>query len=330
MGGGPHRQELARGAPGVTAAVLVVAGPTASGKSGLALAVAERFDGTLVNADSMQLYRELAVLTARPDAASFARAPHRLYGALDAAERCSAARWRAMAERAIDEALAAGRLPILVGGTGLYLRALMTGLADVPPVPEPIRAVLAKRLAIVGAPVMHAELALGDPATAARLEPNDRQRILRALGVLEATGRPLSAWLATAPLADGGRRYRYLAYVLDPPRPALYAACDARLAAMLEAGVLAEVATLLARKLDPGLPAMKAIGLPEFARYLAGRCDLASALAAAQQATRRYAKRQVTWFRNQLPDAIRIHDDPKSEQFLERFFQEIFSKICRL
>jgi tRNA dimethylallyltransferase len=330
MGGGPHRQELARAAASEVPAVVVIAGPTASGKSGLALALAERLEGTVVNADSMQLYRELAVLSARPDAASFARAPHRLYGVLDAAERCSAVRWRAMAEAAIDEAHAAGHLPILIGGTGLYLKALMTGLADIPPVPEPTRAALAKRLGALGAPALHAELAALDPPTAARLEPNDRQRILRALGVLQATGRPLSDWLATEPAAPGPGRRRYLAYVLDPPRSALYAATDARLAAMVEAGALDEVAALLARGLDPGLPAMKAIGVPEFGRHLAGKCDLATALAAAQQATRRYAKRQLTWFRNQLPEASRLVENPNGEQFMERFFHEIFAKICRL
>lgn len=311
-------------------AVLVIAGPTASGKSGLALALAERFDGTIVNADSMQLYRELAVLSARPDAASLARAPHRLYGVLDAAERCSAARWRVLAVQAIDEALAAGRLPILVGGTGLYLRALMTGLADIPPVPEAIRAALTRRLAATGAPALHAELARGDPETAARLEPNDRQRIIRALGVLEATGRPLSTWLAAGPKGRGDGRYRYLAYVLDPPRAALYAAADARLAAMVGAGALDEVAALIARRLDPDLPAMQAIGVREIARHLAGRCDLPTALAAAQQATRRYAKRQLTWFRNQMPEATRLSIESPIEQFLERFFHEIFAKICRL
>jgi tRNA dimethylallyltransferase len=327
MGGGPHRQELTRAVQHRSTAVLVLAGPTASGKSALALAIAERFHGTVVNADSMQLYAELAVLTAQPDATSLARAPHRLYGVLDAAERCSAARWRAMAEREIDAARAAGRLPIVVGGTGLYLRALMQGLADVPPVPEPIRAALGRRLAAAGARALHAELAAIDPATAARLAPNDRQRILRALGVLEATGRPLSEWLASASVA-AGPPYRFHPYVLDPPRPALYAAIDARLAAMAEAGAIEEVRALLARGLDPGLPAMKAIGVREFGDFLAGRCALSAAVAAAQQASRRYAKRQLTWFRNQLPEANRLAGTLTNEQFLERFFHEIFSKIC--
>jgi len=328
MGRGPHRQRLTRDEAAPPRPVLVLAGPTASGKSALALAAAERAQGTLVNADSIQLYRDLAVLTARPDAASLARVPHRLYGTLDASERCSAGRWRGLAEHEIDAAHAAGRLPILVGGTGLYLRALMRGLADVPPVPEALRQALEARLAAAGAPALHAELAAADPATAARLAPNDRQRILRALGVLEATGRRLSDWLGDAPTASPAPRYRFLAFVLAPPRAELYAAIDRRLAHMAEAGALEEVRRLLDRKLDPGLPAMKAIGVQEFGRFLAGRTSLPAAIAAAQQASRRYAKRQTTWFRNQMPDASRLEGRAAGEQFLERFFHEIFSKIC--
>jgi tRNA dimethylallyltransferase len=194
-------------------------------------------------------------------------------------------------------------------------------------VPEPVRAALGRRLAAAGAPALHAELAAVDPATAARLAPNDRQRILRALGVLEATGKPLSDWLADQPTRPGPHD-RFHALVLDPARPALYAAIDARLAAMVEAGAVEEVRALLARGLDPGLPAMKAIGVREFGDFLAGRCDLPAAVAAAQQASRRYAKRQLTWFRNQLPDAPRLAGSVTDEQFLERFFHEIFSKIC--
>lgn len=313
--------------PRANADALIIAGPTASGKSAVALTLAERLGGTLINADSMQLYRDLAVLTARPDAAALARAPHRLFGVLDAAEACSVGRWLALAEAEIEQAIAADRLPILAGGTGLYFRALMTGLAEIPPVPAALRDRLAARMRHEGAPALHAALAARDPATAARLAPNDGQRILRALAVEAATGRPLSAWLAAAAPSAAPRR-RYAAYLLDPPRPQLYAACDARLRAMVAAGALAEVEALLARGLEPALPAMKAIGVAEFARHLAGACSLEAAVVAAQQATRRYAKRQTTWFRHQMPEATRLPVDLESEKFSERFFPEIFSKFA--
>ncbi|MGD9744214.1 MAG: tRNA (adenosine(37)-N6)-dimethylallyltransferase MiaA [Dongiaceae bacterium] len=303
---------------------LIVAGPTASGKSAFALAIAERLGGTLINADSMQLYRDLAVLTARPDAAALARAPHRLFGSLDAADACSVGRWLTLAETEIAGTIAAGRLPVLVGGTGLYFRALTVGLAAIPPVPAAIRDDLADRMRRDGAPAMHARLAEVDPATAVRLAPRDGQRILRALAVEKATGRPLSAWLAASGAAP---RYRYAAYLLDPPRAELYAACDARLAAMMAAGAIEEARALLARKLDPALPAMKAIGVAEIGRYLAGSESLAATVAATQQATRRYAKRQITWFRHQMPEATRLPIDLQIEKYSERFFPEIFSKF---
>ncbi len=303
---------------------LIVAGPTASGKSAFALAIAERLGGTLINADSMQLYRDLAVLTARPDAAALARAPHRLFGSLDAADACSVGRWLTLAETEIAGTIASGRLPVLVGGTGLYFRALTVGLAAIPPVPAAIRDDLADRMRRDGAPAMHARLAEVDPATAARLAPRDGQRILRALAVEKATGRPLSAWLAASGAAP---RYRYAAYLLDPPRAELYAACDARLAAMMAAGAIEEARALLARKLDPALPAMKAIGVAEIGRYLAGSESLAATVAATQQATRRYAKRQITWFRHQMPEATRLPIDLQIKKYSERFFPEIFSKF---
>lgn len=303
---------------------LIVAGPTASGKSAFALAIAERLGGTLINADSMQLYRDLAVLTARPDAAALARAPHRLFGSLDAADACSVGRWLTLAETEIAGTIASGRLPVLVGGTGLYFRALTVGLAAIPPVPAAIRDDLADRMRRDGAPAMHARLAEVDPATAVRLAPRDGQRILRALAVEKATGRPLSAWLAASGAAP---RYRYAAYLLDPPRAELYAACDARLAAMMAAGAIEEARALLARKLDPALPAMKAIGVAEIGRYLAGSESLAATVAATQQATRRYAKRQITWFRHQMPEATRLPIDLQIEKYSERFFPEIFSKF---
>ncbi|WP_158043949.1 tRNA (adenosine(37)-N6)-dimethylallyltransferase MiaA [Skermanella pratensis] len=286
--------------------VVVVGGPTASGKSALALDLAEEFGGTVINADSMQIYAELPVLTARPTAADEARAPHRLYGALSAAERCSAARWQALALAEIREAHKAGRLPIVVGGTGLYIRALMEGLADIPPIPEAVRASVRERRETLGGPGLHALLAGRDPATAARLKPGDSQRLSRALEVLEATGRSITDWQSD-PAAGPPPGLRFVPFVVDPPRGALYAACDRRFDAMMERGALDEVRALLELGLSPGLPAMKALGVPELSAYLRGEGGLEDAVAAAKTATRRYAKRQGTWFRHQLGPAHGSH-----------------------
>jgi tRNA dimethylallyltransferase len=305
--------------------VVVIAGPTASGKSALALAAAEAFAGTVINADSLQVYRELAILTARPDAAAEARVPHRLYGVLPAAERCSAGRWAALAAAAIREAHAAGRLPILVGGTGLYLRALLDGLAPIPPVPEAALAEARARLAALGGAAFHAELARRDPATAAGLRPSDPQRLARAWAVLAATGRPLAAWQAER--AEPALALDPLLLLLEPERGTLYRACDARFLRMLEAGALDEARALGALGLDPSLPAMKAVGVRVLLDHLAGRIALADAVAAAQQATRNYAKRQLTWFRHQLPGAERLVPVSDGEKFSERFLADLFSKI---
>ncbi|WP_431857993.1 tRNA (adenosine(37)-N6)-dimethylallyltransferase MiaA [Azospirillum sp.] len=280
--------------------VIVIGGPTASGKSGLAVDIAEAFGGTVINADSMQLYRELDVLAARPGAEDLARAPHRLYGVLPGSERGSAARWRDMALAEIADARAAGRLPVVVGGTGLYLRALMEGLSTVPPVPEAIRHAAHARLKALGGEAFRAELVARDPAMA-RLNPGDTTRLTRAWEVLEATGRPLSAWQAEH--AEGPPPgLRFQVYVIDPPRADLYARCDARFAWMLERGALEEVRELDALGLDPALPVMKALGVPELRAHLHGDLSLEAAAAKAQQSTRHYAKRQLTWFRHQLLD----------------------------
>lgn len=312
--------------------VIVIAGPTASGKSALGLAVAEAFGGTIVNADSIQVYRELEILSARPGPAELARAPHRLYGVLSAAERCSAARWRALA---LDEIAAAqgaaqgaSRLPVLVGGTGLYLRALLDGLSPIPDIPAEIRAAALGRMAALGAPAFHAELGRRDPAMAARLAPADRQRLVRAWEVLEATGRSLADWQREPAVAAGeGPALAPLCFVLEPPRPALYAACDARFRAMVDAGALAEAERLARLGLDPNLPAMKAVGVPELIAHLRGEMALEPAIAAAQQATRRYAKRQLTWFRHQMAGAERLHPGGVGAQFLERLQPSIFAFI---
>jgi tRNA dimethylallyltransferase len=300
--------------------VIFIGGPTASGKSGLALAIAEEFRGTVINADSMQVYRDLAILTARPSPAEEARVPHRLYGVLDAADPCSAARWRGLAESEIADTAEQRRLPILVGGTGLYFRALLDGLAKIPPIAPATRAEARRLHRSLGGPGFRAALAARDPAGAARLEAGDTQRLVRAYEVVAATGRPLGVWQQEQ---TAGPRYPAVAIVLlMPPRPALYAACDARFAAMVSSGALDELRALLDRQLSADLPVMKAVGVPELGRHLAGELSLAEAVRLGQQATRRYAKRQVTWFRHQMPSATVI-----AAQFSESIKSEIFSFI---
>ncbi len=289
--------------PAGTGPLLLVGGPTASGKSRLALALAAAHSGTVICADSMQVYGDLRVLTARPRDDEMALAPHALYGVLDGAERCSAARWCTLARAEIARAHAAGRLPILVGGTGLYFKALLHGLAPVPPIPQAVRDAARALHARLGAARFHAALAARDPAMAARLSPTNTQRVLRAYEVIEATGRSLAAW-QEAPHERYGGPVETL--IVEPPRAELYAACERRWAAITEGGGIAEVEALLARGLDPALPVMKALGVREIAQYLAGAITREEASRRAMQATRRYAKRQSTWFRHQMAGATRI------------------------
>jgi tRNA dimethylallyltransferase len=299
---------------------VVFAGPTASGKSTAALAAAREFRGVVINADSMQVYRELRVLTARPDAAAEAAVPHRLYGLVPARESCSAARWRTLALAEIDAAHAAGRLPVLAGGTGLYLAALSQGLAPVPAIPPEVRDQGRRLIAAEGAPAFHARLAGLDPAGAAALRPADRQRLLRAWEVVTATGKSLREWQRAGGAAADVPPLT--AFVFLPPRDFLYAACDRRFEAMVTEGAVEEVKALLALGLDPELPAMKAVGVREIAAYLGGEIGRARMIELGQQATRRYAKRQYTWFRHRMPGAIVI-----DEQYSERLNDVIFSKI---
>lgn len=291
--------------------VILIAGPTASGKSALALALAAAFDATIINADSLQVYRDLAVLSARPDAAALQRVPHRLYGFLDAAERGSVGRWRALALGEITAAHAMGRLPIVVGGTGLYLRALQYGLAAIPPIPAPIRIEAEELYRRLGGPGFVDRLRRLDPA-AARLPPGDRQRLTRAFEVVRATGVPLGEWQRRA---MDSAPCRFASLLLMPPRAVLYAACDARFRTMIAQGGLAEAAALAARGLDPELPAMKALGIPDLLRHLRGEIALDAAIMLAQRATRRYAKRQMTWFSHQMT-ADRTFNEQFSESLL--------------
>lgn len=279
--------------------VLVIAGPTASGKSALAVDAAERFGGVVINADSMQVYSELDVLTARPQAADLARAEHRLFGVLPAAERCSVGRWLELAAREIVEVRAAGQLPIVVGGTGMYLKALMEGLAPVPEIPEAVTLSAQERYDEIGGEAFRGELAILDPDAAAALPAGDRQRLIRAFAVAQATGRTLKAWQRATPQAPAVPG-PFVVQAIIPPRDELYAACDRRLEAMMAAGALAEVRDLLSLGLDTALPAMRALGVPELTAHITGECPLDDAVEKAQQHTRNFAKRQLTWLRHQL------------------------------
>lgn len=281
---------------------LLILGPTASGKTALALALAARIDGEIVNADAMQCYRDLRVLTARPSPDEEAQAPHHVFGFVDAAQRFSVGDWLRAAVPVIEAIAARGRTPIVVGGTGLAFLALTRGLVETPPIPDEIRAALAADLARDGAPALHARLAGADPESAARLSPNDAPRIVRALEVLEAFGAPLHALhSATAPaLAD------WAGVALTPDRETLYARIEARFDAMLREGALEEARALAARGLDPALPLMKAHGMPWLAAYLRGEMPLDEAAALGKRDTRRYAKRQFTWIAHQATDWPRL------------------------
>jgi tRNA dimethylallyltransferase len=303
---------------------VIVAGPTASGKSALAMALAENFGGVVINADSQQVYRDLSILTARPSTADMARVPHRLFGVIDAAESCSAGRWLKLALIEIEAAQTAGKLPILVGGTGLYLEALLKGLAELPPIPASAREEARALHAKLGATAFHAALAELDPETASRLGPGDTQRLTRAYEVAKATGRPLSSWHRRqgAPPIQ-----RAAGIVLLPARDALYATCDARVERMMVSGAEAEIGALLNRKLPPTLPAMKAVGVRELGAVRDGSMTREAAVAAMQQATRNYAKRQYTWFRRRLRPTGPLRRMDVNEQFSESLLPEIFSFI---
>jgi tRNA dimethylallyltransferase len=275
--------------------IALIAGPTASGKSARALELAEREGGTIINADASQVYRDLRILSARPSADEEARAPHLLFGYRDATFPCSAAEWAEDAKAAIGESLAVGRLPILVGGTGLYIRTLIDGIAPVPGIdPEIRRAVRA-----LPATEAHAALMSEDPEAAARLHPNDTTRLHRALEVIRSTGRPIHAWRESRVGGIAGT-VRIELQTIVTSVPELYARCDARVDAMIAAGAVNEVAALHGRRLDPDLPVMRAIGVSQLIQYLGGSLSLDDAVASIKQATRNYAKRQRTWLRHQL------------------------------
>ncbi|MES2896328.1 MAG: tRNA (adenosine(37)-N6)-dimethylallyltransferase MiaA [Pseudomonadota bacterium] len=293
--------------------IWLIAGPTASGKSALALRLARAIGAEIVNADALQLYADLRVLSARPSPEEEAQAPHHLFGIADAADGWSVGRWVRAATGVLDEIAARGRPAVVVGGTGLYFSALTLGLADIPAIPAAARDQAQAEFETLGEDAFRARLADADPAAAGRIAFGDRQRLVRAWEVFAATGTALSDWQArTSPILAADT---WNAVALEPPREALYARCDARLEAMIGQGALGEVAALAARELSPDLPAMKAVGYRELAAHLRGETSLETAIAAAQRETRRYAKRQSTWLRGQMIGWPRIDSVAAEDQW---------------
>ena len=299
---------------------LLIAGATASGKSALVLALAQKYDGVIINADSMQVYAVLRQLTARPSEAEEAQAPHRLYGHVAPGAPYSVGIWQQEAFAEIEAARQSGKRPIVVGGTGLYFESLTQGLSAIPDIDDDIRQKWRKQLAEQGSEQLHDLLRSRDGELAARLSPSDGQRIVRALEVEEATGTKLSDWQKIKPQAPLGAAVKIL---LMPTRDWLYRRCDARFEQMMRGSARAEVEKLWAYNLPPDTPAMKALGVAELIALSSGEMDEAAAIAAAQQATRRYAKRQMTWFRNRMSDWQSF-----SEKDYEKDFEKIFSFIA--
>jgi tRNA dimethylallyltransferase len=293
---------------------LLIAGPTASGKSALAMKLAASLNGTIINADSMQVYRDLAILTARPNAAEMASIPHLLFGHVDAAENYSVARFLSDAARAIAGVRREGRLPIVVGGTGLYFKALTTGMSAIPAVPAPVRAMIRRETMGFSAAELHRLLSRQDPATAARLRPTDPQRLLRALEVFAATGKPLVSF------QDGEKtpllRSDWAGFFLAPSRDDLRQRIELRFEAMIAAGAIEEVTALALRQLDPALPAMRAHGVPGLIDFVRGVSALSEAIARGKSDTRQYAKRQFTWARHQLPGFQWLDGEPPAMEAL--------------
>ena len=299
---------------------IMIAGPTASGKSKLAIEMANRMNGIIINADSMQLYEDLSVLTARPSDADMALAPHRLYGVLNGDIRASVALWLDMAATEMRQAWDAGKIPIIIGGTGMYLNAGLSGLAPIPEVPDAIHDAAVALHKDIGGGAFRQALAEYDPVTAKRLFDGDTQRLVRAMGVVKATGRPLSAWQQDP--HEGAFEGVAMTVKLLPSRDILYQRINDRFDMMLEAGALDEVKRLVERKLDPGLPVMKALGVRQLSAYLDGNIDKAEAGHHAKQDSRQYAKRQMTWLRNNFNAKYELN-----EKYSESFFEDIFTNL---
>ena len=299
---------------------IMVAGPTASGKSALAIDLARAFNGVVINADSMQIYQDLKIVTACPDDEEQSQAPHRLYNYLDGSEACSVGRWLGLVTKQVAEVRAIGKLPILCGGTALYLNTAQFGMSEIPDIPDALHEAVIEEHKAQGGEKMLVLLSECDPLLAARLTAGDSQRITRAIEVYRHTGRPLSAWQGDPPKGQlSGTPFNFF---IAPDRAHLYDRINRRFAQMWDAGALEEVEALCQRNLDPKLPIMKAVGVPQIADYLAGVCDKDSAIEEAQKQSRRYAKRQFTFFRNNF-----ITNFVMNETYSERKNSEFFSKI---
>lgn len=299
----------------LTPRTLVLAGPTASGKSALALLIAAKLDAVIINADSKQVYHEIPIITAQPSQAEQAQTPHLLYGHIPASRHYSVADWVADATDAIKQVRAEGKVPLLVGGTGMYIKSLVDGMSAVPETTAETRAQIRKQYAVIGNDGMYALLESKDPVTAARLNPGDTQRVLRAMEVIEQTGISITDWQqkkTTSPFA----REEYKLFFLDYPREQVYENCNTRFLKMMEAGVMAEVEAFDKLSLDETLPAMKAHGVPELRAYLHGTMSLEDAIAKAQQNTRNYIKRQYTWFRHQMEGMVHLQAPEKAEEVM--------------
>lgn len=295
--------------------VIIIGGPTASGKSGLALSVAQKRNGMVINADSMQIYDGLAILTAQPDAKDKSLVPHRLYGCLAPDDLCSAARFRQFALEEIQHATDMGKLPIIVGGTGFYLNTLMEGLSPIPEIPANVRARLITLQGEIGTAGLFEMLQAADPETASRIDGANTQRVIRALEVLEHTGTPLSHW-QDMPREAAPEHLQFITVTLIPPREALYARCDSRFDIMLEQGAVEEALEFKSRPYAQS-PLNKALGYPELCDYIDGKISLDEARIEAQQSTRRYAKRQTTWFSNQLAPDLALQSAAEEDRLLE-------------
>jgi len=304
-----------------------VAGPTASGKSAFAVALARAFGGEVVNADSMQVYRDLSILTARPSEAEMGGVPHHLYGLLAADAPCTAGRWLGWMHDLLPEIWANGRLPVVVGGTGMYLGALIDGLAPVPEIPPEVRDAVTADYAAMGAEAFAAELAQHDPAAAAAIPPTNRQRMIRAMEVARHTGRPLSDWQAEPHV--GGLGKRPVVIVLDPDRAWLYARCDARFDTMLDGGAWHQVEVAMAAGIPPDAPVCRGLGTRALMAALNGEMEIPAAVERAKRETRNYAKRQGTWFRHQFNPDVVLHppeDLPESPEVLEKVAEILGSR----
>ncbi|MCK0068516.1 tRNA (adenosine(37)-N6)-dimethylallyltransferase MiaA [Kordiimonas laminariae] len=306
---------------------LFIAGPTASGKSALSLKFAKDLNGVIINADSMQVYKDLRVITACPSEEDELQASHRLYRFMDGSEVCSAAYWSELAMTEIEKAWDEGKYPIVIGGTGMYFKFLLEGVAKIPDIPDDIRNAVREEAGEHGSEKLHDELKGYDPVIAERLFPGDRQRVCRAVEVYRATGKPLSEWQKNnepGPMTAHDKAGCAHKFILKPPRDVLYDRCNRRFDMMLGEGALEEVEALMERNLDTSLPIMRALGVPSLIKLIRGEVSEEEAIEDAKMQTRRFAKRQLTWFRNQFS-----HWNCLNAQYLESEYDILMNKISK-